>query len=95
MHGASTAPDGGANYTTRHFVFAPTIAAGKGWGDFDIQSTLGFTIPDDGASHAHAGETVPFNTAFQYRIAKYFWPEFEVNYTWWANGTREGKARCC
>ena len=85
-----TVPDGGANYTARHFVYAPTIAAGKGWGDFDIQSTVGFTIPDYGASRNRPGETVPINTAFQYRVAKYFWPEFEVNYTWWATGTREG-----
>jgi hypothetical protein len=29
--------------------------------------------------------------AFQYHWAKYFWPEFEVNYTHWADGERSGK----
>jgi hypothetical protein len=29
----------------------------------------------------------------QYRIYHYFWPEFEVNYTWWPNGEREGETQ--
>jgi hypothetical protein len=34
-----------------------------------------------------------WNTAMQYRIYHYFWPEFEVNYTWWPNGEREGETQ--
>jgi len=29
----------------------------------------------------------------QYRLCHYFWPEFEVNYTWWPNGEREGETQ--
>ena len=66
-----TTPDGSANYTSRHFAYAPTIAFGKGWGDFDFQSTLGISIPDNGATRTGAGEPLLFNTAFQYRVLKY------------------------
>ena len=31
-----------------------------------------------------------FNTAFQYHLSQYFWPELEVNYTYWPNGTHAG-----
>jgi len=24
---------------------------------------------------------------------RYFWPEFEVNYTWWPDGAREGDSQ--
>ena len=24
---------------------------------------------------------------------RYFWPQFEVNYTWWPNGQREGESQ--
>ena len=62
----------------------PTIAAGKGWGDFDIQSTLSVQIPVQG--HGSPGDTpemnkaafgnpILWNTAFQYHFMQYFWPE--------------------
>src|SRR5208283_4471879 len=31
-----------------HALFTPTIAAGKGFGDFDVQSTVGVTFPAGG-----------------------------------------------
>ncbi|MGH7915926.1 MAG: hypothetical protein ACREQE_00540, partial [Candidatus Binataceae bacterium] len=34
-----------------------------------------------------------WNTAFQYHLLRYFWPEFEVSYTWWPNGEREGESQ--
>ncbi len=85
-----TTPDGSANFTGRHFVYAPTIAGGKGFGNFDVQSTLGISIPDNGASHSGTGTPLLWNTAFQYHAWKYLWPEVEANYTWWPNGKREG-----
>jgi len=85
-----TVPNGSDNTTSHHFSYSPTIAAGKGWGDFDVQSTLGTSIPDDGGVHTGAGTPLLSNTAFQYRVAKYFWPEVEANYTYWPNGKHEG-----
>jgi hypothetical protein len=73
----------------------PTLAFGKGWGDFDIQSTVSVQIPVDGIQSANFtaqqnmtrfGDPLLWNTAFQYHFAEYFWPELEVNYTFWPNG---------
>jgi hypothetical protein len=32
------------------------------------------------------GDPILWNTALQYHFAEYFWPELEVNYTFWPNG---------
>ena len=34
-------PTGSEAFTENHYIVTPTIAFGKGWGDFDFQSTLG------------------------------------------------------
>lgn len=83
------APTGTVGNSVGHFEFTPTIAFGKGWGDFDFQSTVGVTFPNGGLDRL--GMPLAYNTAFQYHIAKYFWPEFEVNYTWWPDGEHAGK----
>lgn len=85
-----TVPNGSDNTTSHHFTYSPTIAFGKGWGDFDFQSTLGVSVPDDGGVKTGAGTPLLFNTAFQYHVMKYFWPEVEANYTYWPNGEHEG-----
>ena len=36
------------------------------------------------------GDPVLINTAFQYHIFEYLWPELEVNYEYWPNGEHEG-----
>ena len=83
-------PSGSANYTLGHYVVTPTLAWGKGWGDFDVQSTLGVSLPDNGSAPSGAGTAFISNTAWQYRVAKYYWPEVEVNYTHWPNGKHDG-----
>lgn len=85
-----TLPTGSDHNTVDHEVTTPTLAAGKGWGNFDVQSTVGVSIPDNGAAHNGAGTPVLSNTAFQYRIFKYVSPEVEFNYSYWPNGVREG-----
>ena len=35
-----------------HALFTPTLAAGKGFGDFDVQSTVGVTFPNGGLGPA-------------------------------------------
>jgi hypothetical protein len=86
-----SAPTGDDGNSQRHGVFTPTIAGGKGFGDFDVQTTAGIALPDGGLQRL--GMPLAWNTAFQYRFFKYFWPEFEVNYTWWPNGEREGQTQ--
>ena len=81
-----TVPNGSEQFTSHHFSYTPTLAFGKGWGDFDFQSTLSVSVPDNGASPTGAGTPILFNTALQYRVWKCFWPELEANYTYWPNG---------
>lgn len=77
----------------------PTIAVGKGWGDFDIQMTLSTQIPvsalgSPGNTPAQVmtafGDPILWNTSFQYHFLEYFWPELEVNYEHWPNGEHVG-----
>ena len=84
-------PSGSDDYSSHHYGFTPTVAFGKGWGRFDFQSTLGISIPDNGAVHDGAGTPLASNTAFQYHLGKYFWPEVEANYTFWPNGEHDDK----
>jgi hypothetical protein len=85
------APTGIAKFTNDAWVITPTLAGGKGWGRFDIQSTLGLPVP---LAHENIiGTSLVSNTTFQYRIAQVFWPEFEVNTTYWFDGQRGGKTQ--
>jgi hypothetical protein len=42
---AFSAPTGSRAFTTNNFAITPSIAAGKGWGDFDVQLTFGDILP--------------------------------------------------
>ena len=86
-----SAPTGSDGNSSRHAIFTPTIAGGKGFGDFDIQTTAGISLPNGGLQRL--GMPLAWNTALQYRVFHYFWPEFEVNYTWWPNGEHEGETQ--
>ncbi len=77
----------------------PTLAVGKGWGDFDIQSTASVQIPVSALSSpgntpevnmTNFGDPILWNTSFQYHFLQYFWPELEVNYEHWPNGEHAG-----
>jgi hypothetical protein len=83
-----TAASGNAAFTNKTWVVTPTIAAGKGWGDFDIQATVGAAIPF--RNQSTVGTSIASNIAFQYHLGQYFWPEFEVNDTQWLNGNERG-----
>jgi hypothetical protein len=86
-----SAPTGNAGNSAGHALFTPTLAAGKGFGDFDVQSTVGVTFPNGGEDRL--GWPLAWNSAFQYHVGKYFWPEVETNYTWFAQGTRTGQSQ--
>jgi hypothetical protein len=83
-----TAPSGNAAFTNGAWVITPTIAAGKGWGDFDIQATAGIGLAT--RNQSTVGNVVTTNIAFQYHVLKYFWPEVEVNHTYWMTGNQRG-----
>jgi hypothetical protein len=81
------APAGIPRLTNNSWVYIPTLAGGKGWGDFDIQATISTPVP---ASHRNTiGYQIQTNVAFQYRVQKLV-PELEVNWTYYATGQRGG-----
>lgn len=86
-------PTGDADFSSRHAIITPALAAGKGWGSrsagFDIQSTLGIAIPT--ADKKSLGMPTTWNTAFQLHLMPQFWPELEVNYTHFKFGDNDGK----
>jgi hypothetical protein len=84
----ATIPTGEFKNGSSDAVVTPTLAFGKGWGNFDFQSTVGVGIPT--GSYNVLGTPVPWNTAFQYRILKKIWPEVEVNTTFYPNGDHSG-----
>jgi hypothetical protein len=72
-------------------IITPTIAYGKGFGQFDVQGTFGVTLPT--GNEAGIGRTYPWNNAFQYRLYRKFWPEVEVNYLHFQDGANNGKTQ--
>jgi hypothetical protein len=74
-------------FASKYGSITPTIAFGKGYRNFDFQSTLGWTIPTGGRQKS--GTPVAYNMAFQYRVLRKLWPELEANVTLWPNGSTQ------
>ncbi len=70
-------------------VITPTIAAGKGWGRIIWQNTASVGIPVGEA--ARLGYPLQLNTALQYHLQKYLWPQLEANSTFFFGGVSDGK----
>lgn len=86
---AATAPTGSHRYGAGDGMLTPTIAAGKGFRRFDIQSTFGANLP--AGNTAKLGRQLQWNTAFQYQAAWKLWPELEVNSTFYKTGPHAGE----
>lgn len=84
----ATAPTGSHRYGAGNAVLTPTLAFGKGFGNFDVQSTLGLNLP--AGATAKLGRQLQWNTAFQYQATRKLWPEFEVNSTFYKTGPHAG-----
>ena len=83
------APTGAPAFTNRAWVITPTIAGGIGWGDFDVQGTIGYAFP---TANQHAvGTALLTNVTLQYHFWEYFWPELGFNDTQWTSGVRAGR----
>ncbi|MGA8428262.1 MAG: hypothetical protein WB729_00460 [Candidatus Sulfotelmatobacter sp.] len=81
-------PTGSYTNGSLHAVITPTIAYGKGFGDFDAQGTFGIGLPV--TDTYLVGRTYAWNNAFQYRLFKKFWPEVELNSTFFQQGEHDG-----
>lgn len=80
-------------------AISPTLAGGKGLGLFDVQSTLGATLPT--ARGAQYGRPIAWNTALQYKLGggapgtrtPSVWPEVEFNSTFYKGGDNDGRVQ--
>jgi hypothetical protein len=88
---AATAPTGSHRYGADEAVVTPTMALGKGWRRFDVQSTVGVNLP--AGDTAKLGRQLLWNTAFQYRAAWKLWPELEANSTFYTKGKYAGETQ--
>jgi hypothetical protein len=87
----ATIPTGSYKNGSKDASVAPTLGGGKGFGNFDVQSTLGATLPTGNPASATSGRPIAWNTVAQYRVGKLFWPEVESNATFFKGGTNDGK----
>ncbi len=86
---AGSIPTGSHRNGSASAIVTPTIAAGKGFGRFSMQSTLSATLPVDHASII--GHVIQFNNAFQYNVHRYLWPEVEINSSFFKDGPNDGR----
>jgi hypothetical protein len=86
---AFSVPTGSYKNGTAVSTITPTVVGGKGFGKFDVQSALGAVLPT--SSVPTIGRTIQWNTVGQYKVGKYFWPELEVNASYFRGGANHGK----
>jgi hypothetical protein len=79
----------GANGAT----VTPTVGGGKGFGRFDVQTTLGAALPHTSTAINSAGRPIAWNTVAQWRAQNYLWPEVESNTTFFMGGANGGKTQ--
>ncbi len=84
-----TVPTGSYRNGSLAGTITPTVCGGKGLGKFDVQSTLGATLP--AGDTTKLGRAVVWNTVGQYHLGKWFWPEIENNATFYHGGANDGR----
>jgi hypothetical protein len=89
----TTVPTGQAKNGSTNASVQPNLGFGKGWGDFDVQTSLGATLPTGQPAIKTAGRPVIWNTCAQYKYRKIFWPEVESNATFFKGGPNDGKTQ--
>ena len=60
-----------------------------GFANFDLQGTLGVGLPT--ADTSSLGRAIAWNNTFQYRVLRKFWPEVELNSTFFQDGENDGQ----
>jgi hypothetical protein len=87
----ATLPTGSHSNGSPDSSVSPTVLGGKGFGRFDVISSVGGTLPTEETKKL--GRSVAWNTTAQYHIGKYFWPELENNLTRYYGGKNDGKTQ--
>ena len=88
---SATAPTGSTPNGAGEVVLTPTLALGKGWGKFDVQTTFGANLP--AAETQRLGRQMLWNTTFQYGAGWKLWPELEANSTFYEQGPNAGETQ--
>lgn len=86
---AGSIPTGTYKNGSSSAIVTPTLAGGKGCGKFDVQSTFAGTLPVNSVNIL--GRSITSNTALQYHVQRFLWPEVETNSTFWKGGTIDSK----
>jgi len=91
---AGTIPTGKSANGSCCAVVTPTLAMGKGFGLLALTTTAGGSLPITNSKGL--GHTVAWNNVVQYRLAKegvarFFWPEVELNSSFFLGGANDGK----
>jgi hypothetical protein len=81
-------PTGSYKNGALHPVITPTIAYGKGIRNFDLQGTFGVGLPT--ADTNLLGRNYAWSNTFQCRVFHRFWPEIELNSTFFQDGPNDG-----
>jgi len=89
----TTVPTGQAKNGSTNASVQPNLGGGKGFGNFDVQTSIGATLPTGSPATNTAGRPVVWNAVAQYRAAKIFWPELESNATFYKGGPNDGKTQ--
>jgi hypothetical protein len=84
-------PTGALVLTNKNHVFTPTLAAGKGFGNFDVQATIGDAMPTH--DNSKSGRAIFSNVTAQYHLSNLLWPELEMNRTDWSGGARNARSQ--
>ena len=87
----ATIPTGSYSNGSTDASVSPTLLGGKGFGNFDVISSLGGTLPTGDTTKL--GRSIAWNTTAQYRLHKYIWPELEDNETFYYGGKNDGKSQ--
>jgi len=84
-----TVPTGSYRNGSSDGSVAPTLYGGKGFGRFDVQSSLAITLPT--GHTARSGRPIAWNSVAQYRATRLIWPELEFNSTSYHGGPNDGR----
>jgi hypothetical protein len=87
----ATIPTGSYKNGSTDATVGPGMGFGKGFGAFNLQSTLSASLPTGDTTRL--GRPVTWNTAAQLHFAKIFWPEAEFNATYFHGGPNDGKTQ--
>jgi hypothetical protein len=86
---AETLPTGSYQNGARTALYFPTLAAGKMWGRFNVQSTIGAMMPT--GKIAQQGRQILWNTTVQELVGSHLWADIEDNVTYNLGGPIGGK----